>query len=372
MASQKYIQKYILSAEDWRLLTVSGKDGIRFLQGHLTCDLMQLTKDNPLLGASCDIKGRVVASMFIIADEGNLDANNSQGGSQGDSQGENNERVLILLPRDVIDSLLTLWSKYMMLYRQAKIDILDSDFELFILQEDNDATNDSANDTADDATDDIVRESRGAHRSHNHSHSGNKEARKVLAQGDGNVFINMFDKATSASSSSRPANPPSPVSPPNDRNGKDESNTTSWDAYLIKHGIPFITSATSGQMTPQMINYDKLDGVSFTKGCYLGQEVVARVHYKGKSARRCYKVSFENKGESVPTQINMPLYSIVGDKINESGKLINYCLENDNKYMGIALLNSNLVDMQNIFLSKPSSSNSSDSNHSPESLSLVE
>ena len=349
MASQKYIQKYILNAEDWQLLAVSGKDCIRFLQGHLTCDLMQLTKDDPLLGAACDIKGRVVASMFLIADEGNLDA--------GDSQGENNKRVLILLPRGVIDSLLTLWSKYMMLYRQAKIDILDSDFELFILQEDNDAVNDSANDT--------VGESRGAHR----SHSDSKEARKVLSQGDGDVFINVFDKATSASSSSRPANPPSPVSPPNDWNGKDGSNATSWDAYLIKHGIPFITSATSGQMTPQMINYDKLDGVSFTKGCYLGQEVVARVHYKGKSARRCYKVFFENKGESVPTQINMPLYSIVGDKINESGKLINYCLEDDNKYMGIALLNSNLVDMQNIFLSKPSSSNS---NHSPESLSLVE
>ena len=372
MASQKYIQKYILSAEDWRLIAVSGKDGIRFLQGHLTCDLMQLTKDNPLLGASCDIKGRVVASMFLIADEGNLAANNSQ----GDSQGENNERVLILLPRDVIDSLLTLWSKYMMLYRQAKIDILDGDFELFILQEDNDATNDSANDTADDATDDTAndtaRESRGTHRSHNHSHSGNKEARKVLSQGEGDIFINVFDKATSSSNPPSHPNPSNPVSPPNDRNGKDESNTTSWDAYLIKHGIPFITSATSGQMTPQMINYDKLDGVSFTKGCYLGQEVVARVHYKGKSARRCYKVSFENKGKSVPTQINMPLYSIVGDKINESGKLINYCLENDNKYMGIALLNSNLVDMQNIFLSKPSSSNSSDSNHSPESLSLVE
>ena len=347
MASQKYIQKYILNAEDWQLLTVSGKDGIRFLQGHLTCDLMQLTKDNPLLGVACDIKGRVVACMFLIADEGNLDANNSQ----GDSQGENNERVLILLPRDVIDSLLALWSKYLMLYRQTQIDILDSGFELFILQEDNDATNDAAG------------ESRRV--DHSHSHSNNKEARKVLSQGDGDVFINVFDKVTSSPS------PTNPSSPANERDGNDESNTTSWDAYLIKHGIPFITSATSGQMTPQMINYDKLDGVSFTKGCYLGQEVVARVHYKGKSARRCYKVSFENKGESVETQINMPLYSIVGDKINESGKLINYYLEDDNKYMGIALLNSNLVDMQNIFLSKPSSSNSKDSNHSPESVNIV-
>ncbi len=360
MASQKYIQKYILSAEDWQLLAVSGKDCMRFLQGHLTCDLMQLTKDNPLLGVACDIKGRVVASMFLIADEGNLDA----GDSQGDSQGENNKRVLILLPRGVIDSLLALWSKYMMLYRQTQIDILDGGFELFILQEDNDAVNDSANDAANNATNDAAGESRGE--LHSHNHSNNKEVRKVLSQGDGDVFINVFDKASSSS------NPSSPV---NHRDGKDESNTISWNAYLIKHGIPFITSATSGQMTPQMINYDKLDGVSFTKGCYLGQEVVARVHYKGKSARRCYKVSFENKGESVTTQINMPLYSIVGDKINESGKLINYCLEDGNKYMGIALLNSNLVDMQNIFLSKPSSNNSnnsSNSNHSPESLSLVE
>ena len=46
------------------------REGYRFLQGHLTCDLMQRTKDNPLLGATRDIKGLVVASMFLIADEG--------------------------------------------------------------------------------------------------------------------------------------------------------------------------------------------------------------------------------------------------------------------------------------------------------------
>ena len=57
------------------------REGYRFLQGHLTCDLMQRTKDNPLLGATRDIKGLVVASMFLIADEGNLDVNNSQGES---------------------------------------------------------------------------------------------------------------------------------------------------------------------------------------------------------------------------------------------------------------------------------------------------
>jgi folate-binding protein YgfZ len=60
----------------------------------------------------------------------------------------------------------------------------------------------------------------------------------------------------------------------------------SRDQALVNAGIPVITQATSEMFTPQMINLDRCDGVSFTKGCYVGQEVVARTHYLGEPKRR--------------------------------------------------------------------------------------
>lgn len=50
-------------------------------------------------------------------------------------------------------------------------------------------------------------------------------------------------------------------------------------------GIPWLTVATSEEYVPQMLNLDKLGGISFTKGCYTGQEIIARTHYLGKTKR---------------------------------------------------------------------------------------
>jgi folate-binding protein YgfZ len=58
------------------------------------------------------------------------------------------------------------------------------------------------------------------------------------------------------------------------------------DQALVDAGIPVVTQATSERFTPQMINLDRCNGVSFTKGCYVGQEVVARTHYLGEPKRR--------------------------------------------------------------------------------------
>jgi len=55
---------------------------------------------------------------------------------------------------------------------------------------------------------------------------------------------------------------------------------------LILSGIPHIDSGNSEAFTPHMLNLDKLDAISFTKGCYTGQEIVARTEHIGKSKRR--------------------------------------------------------------------------------------
>ncbi len=68
---------------------------------------------------------------------------------------------------------------------------------------------------------------------------------------------------------------------------------TAWDALLVNAGIPTLLPATFEAFTPQMVNMEVLHGVSFNKGCYPGQEVVARTHYLGKVKRRMFLAHVE-------------------------------------------------------------------------------
>ncbi|MDB5761104.1 MAG: folate-binding protein YgfZ [Herminiimonas sp.] len=64
-----------------------------------------------------------------------------------------------------------------------------------------------------------------------------------------------------------------------------------WRLTDIEAGIPRITQATQDQFVPQMINYEVIGGVNFKKGCYPGQEIVARSQYLGKLKRRMMPAS---------------------------------------------------------------------------------
>ena len=61
-----------------------------------------------------------------------------------------------------------------------------------------------------------------------------------------------------------------------------------WMRAMIAAGEVWITPATSEQFVPQMVNFDAIGGINFKKGCYPGQEVVARAHYRGAVKRRMY------------------------------------------------------------------------------------
>jgi folate-binding protein YgfZ len=61
---------------------------------------------------------------------------------------------------------------------------------------------------------------------------------------------------------------------------------TLWRLDDIAGGLPEITSATSGLFVAQMLNLDLLGGIAFDKGCYTGQEIIARAHYRGQVKRR--------------------------------------------------------------------------------------
>ncbi|MEJ2514769.1 MAG: hypothetical protein P8102_06025 [Gammaproteobacteria bacterium] len=59
-----------------------------------------------------------------------------------------------------------------------------------------------------------------------------------------------------------------------------------WEFAAVKAGLPEVYAATSGRFVAQMLNLDTLGGISFTKGCYPGQEVIARAHHLGRIKRR--------------------------------------------------------------------------------------
>ncbi|MGE0082390.1 MAG: folate-binding protein YgfZ [Thiohalomonadaceae bacterium] len=61
-----------------------------------------------------------------------------------------------------------------------------------------------------------------------------------------------------------------------------------WMLTEIRAGVPHVTDATSEAFVPQMLNLHAINGVSFRKGCYTGQEVVARMQYLGKLKRRMF------------------------------------------------------------------------------------
>lgn len=67
-----------------------------------------------------------------------------------------------------------------------------------------------------------------------------------------------------------------------------------WEWLDIQAGIPVVTAGTQEQFVPQMVNLELIGGVSFKKGCYPGQEIVARSQYLGKVKRRMYRVHVQS------------------------------------------------------------------------------
>lgn len=73
-----------------------------------------------------------------------------------------------------------------------------------------------------------------------------------------------------------------------------------WRLADVHAGLPWIDSATAGQFTPQALGLDILGAISLGKGCYPGQEVVARLHYRGGNKRGCFKVKVDDPVAPIP------------------------------------------------------------------------
>lgn len=73
-----------------------------------------------------------------------------------------------------------------------------------------------------------------------------------------------------------------------------------WQWLEIRAGVPIVLPQTQEAFVPQMVNFELIGGVSFKKGCYPGQEIVARTHYLGKLKRRMYHAHVESAAAPLP------------------------------------------------------------------------
>ena len=119
---------------------------------------------------------------------------------------------------------------------------------------------------------------------------------------------------------------------------------TIWGWTNIRAGIPYITPATQDQFVPQMVNLDLIGGVSFSKGCYPGQEIVARMHYLGRLKQRMYLANVA--GGEAP-QPGDKLYSS-GLAEQASGMIVNAGPSPDGGYDVLAVIHIERVNADDV------------------------
>jgi folate-binding protein YgfZ len=73
-----------------------------------------------------------------------------------------------------------------------------------------------------------------------------------------------------------------------------------WRLLDVQAGIPWIVDATTEAFVPQMLNLHALGGISFTKGCFPGQEIIARLRYRGSLKRRMYRATTPSERRPLP------------------------------------------------------------------------
>jgi folate-binding protein YgfZ len=105
-----------------------------------------------------------------------------------------------------------------------------------------------------------------------------------------------------------------------------------WQWLDLAAGIPWITEATKEAFVPQMANFDKIGGVSFHKGCYPGQEVVARARYLGKIKRHLYRARAAS-----PIAAGLPIFSAQTPD-QPCGQIANAAAAPDGGYDALAVI----------------------------------
>src|SRR5690606_13359708 len=131
--------------------------------------------------------------------------------------------------------------------------------------------------------------------------------------------------------------------------GAERAGTAAWQLTMIRAGLPLITAPTQEEFVAQMLNYELIGGVNFHKGCYPGQEIVARTQYLGKLKKRTYRVALP---AGVEAAAGMDVYAPdFGEQ--SAGKLVNVAPSADGGGEALAVLQSSSAEAGELHLGAP-------------------
>lgn len=120
-----------------------------------------------------------------------------------------------------------------------------------------------------------------------------------------------------------------------------------WSLLTVQNGLPIITANTVDAFVPQMVNMHHINGVSFKKGCYTGQEIVARMQYLGKLKRRMYLAHINC---SQPPIEGDALFAASSKSGQGAGKIVNVSPAPDGGFDVLAVIEISSVDSGSIHL----------------------
>ncbi len=125
-----------------------------------------------------------------------------------------------------------------------------------------------------------------------------------------------------------------------------------WDWLNVRAGIPLILPQTQEQFVPQMANLDLIGGINFKKGCYPGQEIVARMHYLGKLKRRMYlaHVACETAPQAGDELFSTDMPELGPGQPQPCGMIANAAASPSGGYDVLAIIQSTSHDTQTVHL----------------------
>lgn len=283
-------QDVLLSnASERGLIKVNGEDAESFLQNQLTNDIRNVTETSHQASAWCSPKGRIIANFRIF---------------------KRNGHFYLALSSDLIEHVMKKLRMYVMMSKVVIEDVTDQ-LVYFTF----------AGKNTDSLMQDMLEISIPSD-AETLQHNSVTLLRSVISDSENttrfDIFVEDINEAKALWTQCKEQ--ATPVSGAGIR-------------YLnIVSGSPEITAASSEAWIPQMVNYIHLKGVDFKKGCYPGQEVVARLNYLGKTKRRMYRLQIDTD--------HLPVVGaeIKSDKDAEAGKVLNAVFNADGKVEALAIL----------------------------------
>lgn len=232
-----------MNVAPWSIIKVSGEAAATFLQGQLTCDVNRVTEQRSSLAALCNHQGRVLALMLLFRKNGHF---------------------FCFLPNCLAEFFRVYLHKYAVF---SKVILEDVTSEFFSYQLTCDAKISSPLVFQELPTETYQVEN-------------NSDGLCITAfPGRQYRYIIWGPKVKQASLLSLIE--------------AYKVNDDHWKKDSILSGIPSVFHKTSGLFTPHMLNLHLLDAVCFKKGCYVGQEIIARTQYLGKAKRHLYRANLE-------------------------------------------------------------------------------